>query len=64
MINSVLDTPKIKDIIELGYDTYMKYVSILITTKYDVADVLWFENKIWYEDIKNDWDFCHTTGAF
>ena len=49
--------PKIKDIIELGHDTYMKYVSTLITTKYDVADILWFENKIWYEDIKSDWDF-------
>lgn len=49
--------PKIKDIINIGYDLYMKYLSILITTKYDIADILWFENHIWYEDINNDWDF-------
>lgn len=49
--------PKVKDVINIGYDLYMKYLSILVTTKYDIADILWFENKIWYEDIDNDWDF-------
>lgn len=49
--------PKVKDIINIGYDLYMKYFSILVTTKYDIADILWFENHIWYEDINNDWDF-------
>ena len=55
--NLYIKHPKIKDIINIGYDLYMKYLSILITTKYDIADILWFENHIWYEDINNDWDF-------
>ena len=47
----------LKDIKECGYDTYSKYMTDLVTEPVDVADVLWCEGKIWYEDIKSAWDF-------
>ena len=47
----------LKDIKECGHDTYSKYITDLVTEPVDVADVLWCEGKIWYEDIKSAWDF-------
>lgn len=29
----------------------------MISSSKDVADILWFENKIWYEDIHSEWVF-------
>lgn len=48
--------PKLKDIKVLGYELYQKFVSCLILKPIDIADILWFENKLWYEDI-NEWNF-------
>jgi hypothetical protein len=36
---------------------YYEYLSLILTTSLDVADVLWFEHNIWYEDIKSEWSF-------
>jgi hypothetical protein len=49
--------PTLLDIERIGYDVYQNYVSILISNIYDVADVLWFDLKIWYEDIGDEWQF-------
>lgn len=49
--------PKLGDIENIGYDKYSEYLFTLISTSLDVADVLWFEMGIWYEDIKSEWDF-------
>lgn len=52
--------PKIKDIIELEKKEnglYYKYLYNLISTSLDVADVLFCEADIWYEDIKDEWEF-------
>lgn len=47
---------KLKDIEEIDCDKYNMYLSMMIMSVLDVADILWCKNKIWYEDIK-DWDF-------
>ena len=54
----------LKDIKECGYDTYSKYITDLVTEPVDVADVLWCEGKIWYEDIKRAWDFIQKMSVF
>lgn len=43
--------PKLIEIKEYGYEKYMSMVQYLTMTPQDVADILWFEMKIWYEDI-------------
>lgn len=55
-------TPLLGDLIETEdatprLDLYEKYYSIMITSVIDVADVLWYESQIWYEDIESDWMF-------
>lgn len=47
---------KLKDIEKINPDKYNIYLSMMIMSVLDVADVLWCKEKIWYEDIK-DWDF-------
>lgn len=42
---------------EYGYDKYNQLLYSLILNSKDLADILWFESQIWYEDIKNEWDF-------
>lgn len=49
--------PTASDIEEVGYSEYCEYVSALATTSKDVADILWCEMSIWYEDIKDEWEF-------
>lgn len=49
--------PSLGDIEEIGYEKYSEYLFTLISTSLDVADILWFEMEIWYEDIKSEWDF-------
>lgn len=39
------------------YSEYMKNLTLIITQSKDIADILWVENKIWYEDIKSEYDF-------
>lgn len=55
-----LKHPTLRDIVELNTEDenkYDEYVSYLITTSLDIADILWAEQKIWYEDIKSEWIF-------
>ena len=53
--------PILSDIVKLDKKdsvyTYNDYVQALTSTKLDVADILWCEMEIWYEDIKKEWDF-------
>ena len=42
---------------EYGYEKYSQLLFALILNSKDLADILWFESQIWYEDIKNEWDF-------
>ena len=42
---------------EYGYEKYNQMLYSLILNSKDIADVLWFENQVWYEDIKNEWEF-------
>lgn len=55
--NIKLKHPTLGEIEEIGYDKYSEYLSCMISTSLDVADVLWFEMNIWYEDIKDEWEF-------
>ena len=49
--------PTLDDIIDVGYTKYEDYLYSLISTPRDIADILWCKMKIWYEDLKSDWDF-------
>lgn len=49
--------PTLGQIEEKGYGNYQTYLSTMISTSLDVADILWFEMQIWYEDIKDEWSF-------
>lgn len=49
--------PTLGEIENIGYDDYQYYVHLLTCSVLDYADILWVENKLWYEDIKNDWKF-------
>ena len=40
-----------------AYSEYMKNLTLIITQSKDIADILWVENKIWYEDIKSEYEF-------
>ena len=42
---------------EYGYNKYNQLLYSLILNSKDIADIMWFENQVWYEDIKNEWDF-------
>lgn len=39
------------------YSEYMKNLTLIVTQSKDIADILWVENKIWYEDIKSEYEF-------
>lgn len=55
--NSKENTDKLKDTQNDDVvQDYATYRNLLVSNKYDVADILWCELNIWYEDIK-DWDF-------
>lgn len=49
--------PKISDIEEIGEEKYSELFSSLCATSIDVADILCFDLNIWYEDIKDEWEF-------
>ena len=52
--------PTLLDIAKLQTSTdnlYLQYVNILTTTSLDIADILWKECNVWYEDIKDEWKF-------
>lgn len=40
-----------------AYNEYMKNLALITTQSKDIADILWVENKIWYEDIKSEYEF-------
>lgn len=52
----IIKHPKLIDIKKLGYQKYMQYISNLILSPKDIADILWFESQQWYEDISH-WTF-------
>lgn len=39
------------------YSEYMKNLTLIITQSKDIADILWVESQIWYEDIKSEYEF-------
>lgn len=49
--------PTLRDIKSIGYEKYLQYVYLLISNSKDVADILWVEGKVWYEDIESEWEF-------
>ena len=49
--------PKLCDIADIGEDKYSEYLSCMCSTSIDIADILWFDLNIWYEDIKDEWEF-------
>ena len=55
--NIELLQPTLGDIDDLGWEKYQLFLYTIITDSKDIADILWFEHKIWYEDIKDEWMF-------
>jgi len=58
----ILKHPTLGEIEEWDYMnaedfSYDNMVSLLLLNPLDVADILWIDNHIWYEDIKDDWSF-------
>ena len=49
--------PKISDIESIGESKYSELFSCISATSVDIADILCFELNIWYEDIKDEWEF-------
>lgn len=49
--------PTLKSIKDLHYKRYLYYVGLLSQSSIDIADVLWFDQKIWYQDIESEWKF-------
>lgn len=49
--------PTLSEVVDSGYETYLTHVSTLTATSKDIADILWFEMQVWYEDIKDEWSF-------
>ena len=52
-VNKLLNNIGGKD----AYSEYMKNLALITTQSKDIADILWVENKIWYEDIKSEYEF-------
>lgn len=52
-LNKLLNDVGEKD----AYSEYMKNLTLITTQSKDIADILWVENKIWYEDIKSEYEF-------
>lgn len=50
----IIKHPKLLDILEIGQDKYMAYVSALTLSAIHIADILYNDYNIWYEDI-SDW---------
>lgn len=53
----ILKHPTLGEIEEMGYEEYNRIIYSLTSTSKDIADILWFEAQIWYEDIKSEWSF-------
>ena len=49
--------PKLKQMTEIDLDKYNEYLSTMISTSMDIADILWVKHKVFYKDIKSEWDF-------
>lgn len=51
--------PKLQEIVDLkeGYLEYRRMVESITLSVIDLADILWCETKVWYEDIESDWLF-------
>lgn len=58
LLNNVhIKHPTLSDIEEMGEEKYSELCSCLSSTSLDVADILCFDLNIWYEDIKDEWEF-------
>ena len=58
IINKIpLLQPTLGELEAIGYEKYETYLFCLTTTSKSMADVLWVERKIFYEDITDEWDF-------
>lgn len=55
--NVQLLQPTLGQIDDLGWNKYQSFLYTIVTDSRDIADILWFEHKIWYEDIKDEWIF-------
>lgn len=60
--NVYVEHPKLDKVLnDVGekdaYSEYMKNLTLITTQSKDIADILWVENKIWYEDIKSEYEF-------
>lgn len=53
----VINHPTLKDIKDVGIERYNTFLSVMTDVITDVADILWMEEKVWYEDIKSEWEF-------
>ena len=49
--------PKLERMKEIDLDKYNEYLSTMISTSMDIADILWVKHKVFYKDIKSEWDF-------
>lgn len=49
--------PTLNDIVNIGLEDYNSILSIMTMTPLDIADILYVEHNIWYEDIKSDFIF-------
>ena len=41
----------LNEIYDIGFDVYDEHLSILLMRNYDIADILYFDYNIWYEDV-------------
>ena len=53
--NLSIKHPTLAEVVDLGFGKYENYISILSMTTNSVADILWFDMNIWFEDIST-WD--------
>ena len=52
----IIKHPTLIEIKELGIEKYNTYTSLLSMRPMDIADILWFETKVWYTDV-SQWQF-------
>lgn len=58
--NFTIHHPTLGEIVDLqgdNEDKYALYLSLLTSISLDIADILWVEQNVWYEDIKSEWMF-------
>lgn len=41
----------LNEIMDIGYDKYLSHLSVMLLRNFDIADLLYYEQDIWYEDV-------------